>query len=362
MEGGSTADRSGGSVLGGAGGGGGERVRAGNGGGGMQRPRSDALNNRAAGRPMAQRARNASFALPRMRSPSFLVKEKDEDTPDANASPWGVEETEAEKKEHAKELSDKQMQTRLAKKVSMSFTNLSSPTTPGSSLSPQAVSPNTVTPSGSPVTKSTGLRKSMSMFGGNKAGTSQSLIAAGENVSMKPSAGVSGSLAGTPTTHSNNSDSFKDSAVANMKSSVKPTDDQETSESFTNLVSSPSKAKHDEAESPLSLKERHHHYGEDVEKSKVKHKKKGLGSKLRSAIRGGKREGEKDESESDGDENSAADEATEGDGPISPRGDSTPKDKGIFFKEPSTRVDDFVSYQTKPKDEKKWGRKSRMLK
>lgn len=363
MEGASTADRSGCSVVGGGAsgggvGGGGERERAVNAGGGMQRPRSDAVNNRAAGRPMTQRARNASFALSRMRSPSFLVKDKDEGTPDSNASPWGVEETEAEKKEHAKELADKQMQIRLAKKVSISFTNLSSPATVGPSFLPQAVSPNTMTLSGSPGTKSIGLRKSMSMFGGSRAGTSQSPTAAGENVSMKAFTGVPGS----PTTPSNNSDSFKDSKAANTKSSSKPTHDQETSESSINLVYSPSKAKRDEAESPASYKQRHHHHGEDAEKSKVKHKKKGLGSKLRSAIRGGKREGEKDEGESDDDDDTAADDSIEDDGLFSPRGGSTPTDEGLLFKEPSTRVDDFVSYQTKPKDEKKWGRKSRMLK
>lgn len=361
------------------GGAGGERPRASTGdvGGGFQRPRTDGSSTRSSGRPLnnAQRTRNASFAMPRMRSPSFLVKEKDEETPDADESPWGVAETEAEeKKESPRELADKQMQTRLTKKLSMSFTNLGSPTSPHQPISPQATSPTT------PGTKTVGLglRKSMSMFGGNKAGI-MSPTAASENVAMSAFAGAPGS----PTTPSS-PQTFENLPVVNSKSRImkdsdnhepfpKETDKISQSDGNTNF-NAPRKAGQEEAEPPGDaaksqashrVRGARHHQGEDIEKNKVKHKKKGLGSKLRSAIGGGKKEEDKvDSSDSDSDDEIVGDGGRGSGDHVSSGGDGAVRENGVLFKDPSLRNDDFVNYQTKPKDEKKWkaGRKSKLMK
>lgn len=120
-----------------------ERERDGGGGGaggGLQRARADGANGRVAGRPLVQRTRNASFAIPKMRSPSFMQKEKEEEIPDANASPWGVEDdrkAEPEKTD-AKALADKHIQSRVSRKMS-GMGLPSSPTASGISFtSPKA--------------------------------------------------------------------------------------------------------------------------------------------------------------------------------------------------------------------------------
>jgi hypothetical protein len=187
----------------GEGGRGGERdrePRSPDGAGGLQRARADGAKERQAGRPLAQRARNASFAIQKIRSPSFLQKEKDEEIPNANASPWGVEEpTEPEKeKPDAKALADKQLQNRVTKKLSLTITAMGSPTSSGMSFSsPRKVYPAgggvgggdrdrelTLPPGGishspSQMTKKGGVRKSMSRFGAAAAaemeGISQSI-------------------------------------------------------------------------------------------------------------------------------------------------------------------------------------------
>lgn len=56
---------------------------------GLQRQRQDVPGR--PGRPATSRVRNPSFAIPKIRSPSFMVREKSDDIPDAHASPWGVE-------------------------------------------------------------------------------------------------------------------------------------------------------------------------------------------------------------------------------------------------------------------------------
>lgn len=150
--------------------------------GGLQRARADGTNGRATGRPLSQRTRNSSFAIPKMRSPSFMQREKEKEIPDANASPWGVEDdrTEAEKSE-TKALADKHIQSRVSKKMS----GIGLPSSPSAaSLSCTSPRPKDrgrnlaeddqkdqrvpLTKSQSAASTKKGIRKNISRFGGQE--------------------------------------------------------------------------------------------------------------------------------------------------------------------------------------------------
>lgn len=139
---------------------------------------------------MVQRARNASFAIPKMRSVSFMQKEKEED-PNASASPWGVEETEEPDKgkgSDAKAMAERQLQTRMAKKMSLNVGALGGPTSPSLSfssprrqnkdgildpVSPKSSGNSPSGPGAAPLKK--GIRKSISRFGAIDDATAQSV-------------------------------------------------------------------------------------------------------------------------------------------------------------------------------------------
>jgi hypothetical protein len=91
---------------------------------GERRREAPDINGRrqAGGRPAVSRGRNPSFAIPKIRSPSFMQREKDEEIPDANSTPWGVEPTAEEKaKEEAATAADRAIQARLTRKVSQAM-------------------------------------------------------------------------------------------------------------------------------------------------------------------------------------------------------------------------------------------------
>jgi hypothetical protein len=403
---------------------GGERERVPDGGGGLQRPRADGSNGRQ-GRPIVQRARNASFAIPKIRSMSFMQKEKAEDIPDANASPWGVEESaeDVEKAQSdAKALADKQLQARLARKVSLNVGAIGSPMSPSMSFSsPRRTQERARESDGAPPSSNAnvagqaamakGIRKSMSRFGvgvgveGDAASQSVGDFASSTSPTSTVSAESDSSTAtlshsvvaaiapAMAVTKTKSKVIFEDVTATSIPSKLPSKSDaqqvsKEVSRNATRESSkvepgagtaksggdirrdgqveamgarSKSKVRGGRRDSDEKAK------GRDKEKEKeklTKGKSRKFGfSKLRSALHGHKKEQGADSGDDDGDDDDtdglveiATEVVVERDG-----GDGGGKGV-VFAKEPSLRDDDFVNYQTRLKDGKSWGRKSRALK
>jgi hypothetical protein len=392
----------------------------------LQRPRADVSNGRQ-GRPIVQRARNASFAIPKIRSMSFMQKEKAEDIPDANASPWGVEESaeDVEKAQSdAKALADKQLQARLARKVSLNVGAIGSPMSPSMSFSsPRRTLERARESDGAPPSSNAnvagqaamakGIRKSMSRFG---VGVGVEGDAASQSVgdfasSTSPTSTVSAESDSSTATlaHSVVAAIAPAMAVTKTKSKVifedvtataipskqpSKSDAQQVSKEVSRNATRESskvepgagKAKgggdirRDGQVEAMGARSKskvrggrrdsdEKAMGRDKEKEKEKEKlTKGKSrkfgfSKLRSALHGHKKEhdaGSGDDDGDDGDTDGPVEIATE---VVVERDGGDGGGKGVVFaKEPSLRDDDFVNYQTRLKDGKSWGRKSRALK
>lgn len=369
---------------------GGERERIPEGGGGLQRARAEGSNVRPGGRPIVQRARNASFAN-KIRSVSFMQKEKEAAIPDSNASPWGVEETpeEAERAKvaDAKSHADRQLQSRLVKKVSINVSALGSPLSPSMSFSSprraDGTSPKGT--AGSPAHATSplkGIRRSMSRFGGNAAPDE-------DRTSMSPVSSASPacdtSQTGASSAEPKVAPPTSPGAVVSRTRSKVPEIEAGPPIAGNNAVTKPAsltatgdEAKGGEGEaiknagakSKLrgSQRESDDKPKEKEKMAKGKSRKFGFSSKLRSAIGHGKKGDVEGPGGEDDDEEGSLEKEHDitvqrGHGDGGGGEDAGGGGKGVALaKDASLRDDDFVSYQTKPKEGKTWSRMSRVLK